>query len=530
MMTPPSFPDPEEGEDNLPENTDDYLCPTLPAKLFRVIAGLIRKAVENPLILLIIFGFAVIVFGIAGYSEYYASRPGTDKTFSDFVYQTLQLFVLNSTDINNLPLTLEIARFCAVVFVALTFVSVVMKIFWEQVQGIWLWVLAHTIRDPKAIICGLGYLGPGYAWKFRRRGYRTVVIEKDPAHTTAGLPGSGLVFIKGDATDPAVLRRVHIRDSDILVLVTGDDLTNMQIATAAGNAILNKKSGPNLSPEPAKSPVILIHILDRWLDNALRNRFLPLYKDHHPPPFFPFNMYTQAAGNLVPSIWKEIVQDQPGGDLPKDRHLLLIGVGTMGEEICKQFIERWNKEIKNLPGKKPCLTLTLIDYKDAGDKAQRLQQWINEKKCPENTVVIHPHLTKVPSADFMDGKYLQEDPDDRPVPPVSAVIICLANQTLAMTTALEIVPIMKRNLAQSPGQLQDLPPVYIRFIRNDEITRFIHILKTQEPFSIFKPYTIAENGEYWNDELDAQFKEKPCRFLRFCPFTCRRKKRGTHKE
>jgi hypothetical protein len=84
-------------------------------------------------------------------------------------------------------------------------------------------------------------------------------------------------------------------------------------------------------------------------------------------------------------------------------------------------------------------------------------------------------------------------------------------------------------MEHSPGQPQDLPPVYIRFIRNDEITRFIHILKTQEPFSIFRPYTIAENGEYWSDDLDAQFKENPCRYLGICPFSCRRKERLTIK-
>ena len=527
MTTSPPSPDPEPAEGHYFENADEYLCPISIARLIRKIAGLIRKSVEHPLILFFIFGFVMIICGIAGFSEYYASEYYADKLesnagISDFIYQTLQLFVLQSQLVIQPPLLLEIARFGAAVFVALAFVSLLLSLFWEQVQSFRLLISFQ----PKAIICGLGYLGPLYVQEFRRRGYRTVVIEKDPAYTSAELPGTGIFFIKGDATNPAILRRVHIRQSDIMVLVTGDDLTNIQISMAAIKTVKSKKpragSFLNSDSSTSKKPIFLIHIVDRWLDNALRLRFVPLHKDN-PSLFFHFNMYTRAAKKLVPYIWQDITKNKPEGEMSTGFHILLIGLGTMGEEISKQFIERWKDVIANQPHSKSILTYTFVDYKEAGEKAKRLQQWIEEMKYPADNILIRYYPYKVPSAEFFDGKFLKDDPEGRPVPPVSAVIICLANQTLAMTTALEIVPIIKKNLENSSSVIQSLPPVYIRFIRNDEITNFIHLLKKQAPFSILFPYTVAEYGAFWNEELDKKFPEKPCKFLMFCPFECKKK-------
>jgi len=522
MTTSPPSPDPEPAEGHYFENADEYLCPISIARLIRKIAGLIRKSVEHPLILFIIFGFVIIICGTAGFAEYYSQQQRIDVGISDLIYQTLQLFVLQSESVTQPPLLLEIARFGAAVFVALAFVSLLLNFFWEQVQS---FILLISLQ-PKAIICGLGYLGPLYVQEFRRRGYWIVVIEKDPVHASTKLPGTGVFFIKGDATNPAILKRVHIRHSDIIVLVTGDDLTNIQIAMAARKAVKSKKSIRdsflNSDSKTTKKPVFLIHILDRWLDNALRLRFAPLHKDNR-SLFFHFNMYTRAAKKLVPYIWEDIEKNKSEGEMSKGFHILLIGLGTMGEEISKQFIERWKDVIANQPNPKSILTYTFVDYKEAGDKAKRLQQWIEEMKYPADNIVIRYYPYKVPSAEFFDGKFLKDDPEGRPVPPVSAVIICLANQTLAMTTALEIVPIIKKNLENSSSVIPSLPPVYIRFIRNDEITNFIHLLKKQAPFSILFPYTVAEYGAFWNEELDKKFPEKPCKFLMFCPFECKKK-------
>jgi hypothetical protein len=524
MITEPGAPDPEPAQDPVFENTCDTCCPAPPARLFRKIAGLLRKCGENPFILIVVSGIIVILFGIAGFSEYYSDHPEDGAGLSDIIYQTFQLFALNSSKlVTKPPLLLEIARFSAAIFVALALVSILLKIFWEQVQSL---RLLFSLK-PKAVICGLGYLGPLYAREFVRRGYLTVVIEKDPQAPRAGLPETGLFFISGDATDPAVLRRIHIRHSDIMVTATGDDLTNIRIAMTAREVVNNYQPSAESSHHDGslteKNPLFLIHILDRWLDNALSTRFFPMHKDRT-PQFFHFNMYTRAAKKLVPYIWDDLITPEPDRTVTAGFHILLIGVGTMGEEVCKQFIERWNRENKYRTDPKPCLTISLLDYKDAGDKAKRLQLWIQEMKCPQNTVIIRYYAIKVPSAEFLDGNYLRTDPEGRPVPPLSAVIICLANPTLAMTTALEIVPVIRKSRQTCPGTELQFPPVYIRFIRNDEITRFIYLLKKQEPFSIFTPYTVAEYGAFWNDDLELRFPYKQCRYLQVCPFSCQKKK------
>jgi len=524
MRLPAGSSQPKPSKDQYFKQDEQYLCPNLIAKILRTLKKFIRKIVENPLIAMIILGFLVFVFGFFGFYDYYYNHPEDNKGIYDIVYLTLQLFVLQSgSEIPQPPLLLNIGRFLAAIFFALAFVSLIVDIFWQQIQSLRLFFSTK----PKAIICGFGYLGPLYVREFERRGYRTVIIEKNPDQITAELPESKVIFIKGDATNPEVLRHVHIRPSDIMVIVTGDDLTNIRIVMTARELVKRTSSDTNLTQNSgsaalAKNPVFLVHILDRWLDNALRIRFYPLYKDKT-TQFFPFNMYTRAAKKLTPCIWEKIATTKPDDKKTGGVHLLLIGVGTMGEEICKQFIEHWNREIKELPDPKPRLTLTLIDYKESADKAQRLHQWIEEKGCPARTVVVRPFPFKIPSANFMEGKYLWEDPEWFPVPPVSAVIICLANPTLAMTTALEIVPIIRKSQEKISGTALQSPPIFVRFIRKDEITRFINMVKKQEPFSAFKPYTVAESGAFWDEELEIKFPEKPCKFMRFCPFKCKKK-------
>jgi hypothetical protein len=235
-------------------------------------------------------------------------------------------------------------------------------------------------------------------------------------------------------------------------------------------------------------------------------------------------MYTKAAEKLVPFICNDIIFKKPGYEGIQNIHILLIGVGTMGEEIIKQFIEIWEKYITNPSSQSAVLTVTIIDYKEARDKADRLRLWMKENKYHSENIKIRDFPYKVPSADFIGGNFLKtNNPNEPPLPPVSAVIICLANPTLAMTTALEIAPVITKHQIPVEDSPQNTPPVYIRFIRNDEITHFISILKKQEAFSKFIPYTVAEYGGFWNEEFEKRFPEKPCKFLKICPFQCKKK-------
>ena len=210
-------------------------------------------------------------------------------------------------------------------------------------------------------------------------------------------------------------------------------------------------------------------------------------------------------------------------------NLLLIGMGIMGEEVSRQFIEEWEKCLQQHPDQRPTLTLTFIDIKDAENKAKRLRQWIQENKYPENTVVIMPYQYKIPSAAFLEGEFLKVDTDKGKVPPLSAVIVCLANPTLVITTALEMIRLIEKSRYQSSSPDQKPPKVYMRFIRSDDITRFSHSLKKLADFSNFESYTIVKYGVFWDDRLSELFKEKSCRFHRLCPFGCRKKERDTIK-
>ena len=173
---------------------------------------------------------AIVAFGLGfvGFQEHFASA-GQRKSVFDVAYLTFQLFILESGAVDgSIGLPLQIARFLA----PLTTVSGVLlaiEAFTLRLQLGWLW-----FRGGHVVICGLGRKGARLVQQLCDDGWRVVVIENDPDNDE--LPycrAQGAVTLIGAANEEWTLRKSYVHRAANVIVVTGDDGTNIETAVHA---------------------------------------------------------------------------------------------------------------------------------------------------------------------------------------------------------------------------------------------------------------------------------------------------------
>src|ERR1700722_19543950 len=156
----------------------------------------------------------------------------------DRVYYTLNLFRFGvPPSPYPLPWTLELARWLAPLSLVLVGLSAIFTIFAEQATQ----ARVSVYRDHW-IVCGAGRIGMRLATKLRSDRERVVVIDRDP--TVADLEESrqlGVPVLRGDATDQIVLDRARIRRASHVIVVTGDDGVNTEIAEQVSDLVARSK-------------------------------------------------------------------------------------------------------------------------------------------------------------------------------------------------------------------------------------------------------------------------------------------------
>ncbi len=83
------------------------------------------------------------------------------------------------------------------------------------------------------VIVGAGNLGYYLAHLLLEENHECVVIDKDAERCDKIANDLDIVAINGDATDPKIMEKVDIKESDAVVALTGQDETNMIICLLA---------------------------------------------------------------------------------------------------------------------------------------------------------------------------------------------------------------------------------------------------------------------------------------------------------
>jgi hypothetical protein len=260
-----------------------------------------------------------LALGVVGFARQQAKEP---LSFLDCLYLSLHLFIFNSNVTGPLNWPLQVARFLAPAVAAYTAAQALLAIFHEQ-----LFMLRLRFWRGHVIVCGLGRTGYTIAADFLRCGRKVVVIEEESECDWIGAcENLGALVLIGDATDASLLRLARASHAETVVVVCGDDGTNVEIAIRACAV----KGEPQSSTSPLRCHV---HIVD----DDLRS----LFKAHRvftdTGDFFKvslFNIYDTSARVLFQR--HPLDRERLGVEDPRVVHLIVIGFGQMGESLVLQ--------------------------------------------------------------------------------------------------------------------------------------------------------------------------------------------------
>jgi hypothetical protein len=176
----------------------------------------IKKYVRPKLLIIsIMFWVIGLALGYMGFSEYYPSRLPLD-----WVYQTLQLIVLESGGLENPPSALGIARFLLPLMAAQTGISALTGLFTNQVR-----LLRLRFSSSHVIILGTGPLGEFICRVFLKNGDPVVYINPVSGDHPAGLEEAGAAVISGHLNNAEVRKKVNLRNAAcVLAFCEEDDL------------------------------------------------------------------------------------------------------------------------------------------------------------------------------------------------------------------------------------------------------------------------------------------------------------------
>ena len=168
---------------------------------------------------------AVVAF-VLGYIGYRNSLPGSLDRL-DAVYRTMQLFAMDSQPEPDAPWQLRVARFLAPLSLATAAVVAATIFFRDHYQRA---LIALFARDH-VVVVGLSSSSGAVAEAMKELGQRVVVVEADPQHARLpGLRAVGTLTVIGDGRQPVILRRARVDRARHVVITTGDDATNLDVA------------------------------------------------------------------------------------------------------------------------------------------------------------------------------------------------------------------------------------------------------------------------------------------------------------
>ncbi|HEX2104458.1 MAG TPA: NAD(P)-binding protein, partial [Solirubrobacteraceae bacterium] len=268
-----------------------------------------------------------------------------------------------------------------------------------------------------AIVCGLGEKGSVLARGLRATGQEVVAIDlADRPESLEACRKRGVLLLRGDATDPGVLIDAGVRRAESLVCVCGDDGVNAQIAVTARRLAAGRTS-------PLR---VHVHVVNRELRELLA-----------PVAARTTDTYDMSLINLFESGAKAMLEADPpfdaiDGDGSGAPHILVIGLGELGDTVAVRAARRWQA----LRGDRPPLRITFVDG-EAHEKRRAL-------------TIRHPQLTDawelndvtmdIESVDFEQGRYLPAEQRAT----VSAIYVCIDDDPLAAVTALTLARTFER--------------------------------------------------------------------------------------
>ncbi|MGA3262559.1 MAG: NAD(P)-binding protein [Terracidiphilus sp.] len=287
----------------------------------------------------------------------------------------------------------------------------------------------HAINHT--IVCGIGDAGMQVIQNLRSAGSHVVAIDLVNDSTNAATcEKSGVPVLKGDAKNPQVLLASGVRRADAVVVCTGSDAENMDVALQVKSLL-----SARLYRKPRKVQV-LAELRNEWLYTKLINTDKKSLGSAHVDLRL-FNPFTNAARMLIKRLRLPPSPEYDAGTF------VIIGFGAYGREITLHLIRA------ALVGLNSTLSILVIDQ--------------NADLLKEKFLGGNPAAAELASLQFVKASVVPGSPDIRNIieeklrsaGPLLGAAIALGDDEVSLCAALEI-----RSLLDRMERLR--VPVYVR--------------------------------------------------------------------
>ena len=369
-------------------------------------------------ITVLLFAIAVFFLGFAGFQRHF-QLLGKTRPNSDVVYLTFQLFIFESGSVEGpIDWQLQAARFLAPAVTAYAGLYALWSIFYHQVLMVRPWFAGRHV-----VVCGLGRKGARLIEQLRARGECVVAIENNQGcDEVEHARQRGVIVLSGAANDRWLLRKACVHRAKTLICITGDDGVNVETAVLAHEMNRRRRIG---------SLDCVVHLFDPRLERMLKGH--EIFTDRHDPfelRFFnTFEIGARAMLNSPP------VLDPETGPQPQRPHLLIVGLGRLGERLLVRAADEWRAKRQDPQSR---LLLTVVDW-----RAKIKEKWLPlrypwlEEVADTRCVEIDIQFPEFATGSFLDPK---ED-----VPKLTAAYVCLDDDSLGMFAGLALHDYLQDN-------------------------------------------------------------------------------------
>ena len=186
--------------------------------------------------------------------------------------------------------------------------------------------MAHRARNH-VIVCGLGNTGMSIVSGMHRAGKPVIVVTLDGTGAYAlACERLGITVLNGNAAQTGILRLAGLLRADSIVVTTGSDSQNLEIALSIA---------PFLAQHGRGQTKLLVEVRSDWVMQTLMDHRTAALGSEH-VEFQLFNTASDAARLLL--RMPAFPRAQAGTGMSLQTHLILVGFGYTNREIARRAI------------------------------------------------------------------------------------------------------------------------------------------------------------------------------------------------
>ena len=181
---------------------------------------------------MLICGILTVFFSLLGHSI----ENGFFSGFLKSAYQTLAL-LLGNYDFKATNIVSKCSLYIAIVFTLFFYCSVFIKLLGKKLRT---WFFLKFFAKNHIVICGAGDMGYALAKDIlnKHQDKKLLVVDINPTNDNANsICTLGGYAISGNAIDKDVLNKLNITKAEKIILMTGKDISNLEILDAITKVI-----------------------------------------------------------------------------------------------------------------------------------------------------------------------------------------------------------------------------------------------------------------------------------------------------